>query len=248
MNVLNPSASAPFLWRLQSVIKLSEVEQQAILNLPVRYADIKADQDVVREGDRPSRMFFIINGMTCTYKIAAGGRRQIVTFHMQGDAPDLQSVHLTTLDVSIATITPATLGFVEHEAILDLCQLYPRLSAGFWRHTLIDAAIFREWMTSIGQRQAPSRIAHLLCELFLRAQAVGLVDDDAMAFPITQIEIGDALGLSSVHVNRSLQELRNKKLISLRDSELRILNWEGLQAAGDFSPNYLHMKEQERRS
>jgi CRP-like cAMP-binding protein len=237
----------PFVRRLTSVIRLAQSEQQAILDLPVRLAEIKPDQEIVREGDRPLRMFFIIEGMTCTYKLTAEGRRQIVMFHMSGDAPDLQSVHLTTLDVSIATITPATVGFVEHEHILRLCEQYPRVAAGFWRHTLIDAAIFREWMTSIGQRQAPSRIAHLLCELYLRADAVGLADQGRMAFPITQLEIADALGLSSVHVNRSIQELRRKQLVLLGDSTLQILDWRGLQRAGDFNPNYLHMKEQERR-
>ena len=248
MTIHKTHIAAPFLRRLLSIIRLSHDEQQAILDLPVRLSTIKADQEVVREGDRPLRMFFISEGMTCTYKVTAEGRRQIVTFHMNGDAPDLQSVHLTTLDVSIATITPATLGFVEHEHILRLCECYPRIAAGFWRQTLIDAAIFREWMTSIGQRQASSRIAHLLCEMYLRADAVDLVQNGTMAFPITQTEIADALGLSSVHVNRSIQELRLKKLIYLKNNILRILDHKSLQTVGDFNPLYLHMKEHELRA
>jgi CRP-like cAMP-binding protein len=185
--------------------------------------------------------------MTCTYKLAAESKRQITTFHITGDAPDLQSVHLTRLDVSIATITPCKLGFVEHEAILRLCDEYPRITAALWRHTLIDAAIFREWMTSIGQRPAAARIAHLLCELYLRFEAVGLVTDNIMHFPITQAEIGDALGITPVHVNRSLQLLRKKGYIVLSNGSLQILNWDGLQTAGDFDADYLHLKESVRR-
>lgn len=235
--------TAPFIQRIASVIRLSEQEKAAIRELPVREADIKADQDVVREGDSPSRLFFIVEGMTCTYKVVSEGKRQIVGFHLPGDAPDLQSVHLRVLDVSIATMTPCKIGFVPHPAILEACDRFPRLTAAFWRHTLIDAAIFREWMANIGQRTAPARIAHLLCELYVRFQAVGLARGDTIDFPITQVEIGEAMGLSSVHVNRSLKELRSKGYIAYRDSVLQVLDWEGLQMAGDFSPDYLHLRE-----
>jgi CRP-like cAMP-binding protein len=234
--------TTPFIERLESVIALSASEKDAIRGLPVREAEIKADQDIVREGDRPTRMFFVIEGVTCSYKIAADSKRQIVNFHLQGDAPDLQSLHLATLDISIASITPCRVGFVQHEAIQKLCLEYPQIASAFWRHTLIDAAIYREWMTSIGRRTAVSRIAHLLCELFMRFTSVGLRDAMRIAFPITQTEIGDALGISTVHVNRSLQELRRSGYIVLRDSTLEVLDWKGLQQAGDFTPDYLHLQ------
>jgi CRP-like cAMP-binding protein len=241
--VLNHDVTGPFIRRLESVISLTGSEKAALQELSIRVTDVRADQDVIRQGDRPKRMFFIIEGMTCTYKLAAESKRQIMTFHISGDAPDLQSIHLTRLDVSIATITPCKLGFVEYEEIHRLCHEYPRITAALWRHTLIDAAIFREWMTSIGQRAAVSRIAHLLCELFIRFQAVGLVKDNSVHFPITQAEIGDALGITPVHVNRSLQALRSKGYIVLCSNTLQIRDWEGLQEAGDFHTEYLHLKE-----
>jgi len=202
--------TAPFIQKIASVIRLSEQETAAIRELPVREADIRADQDIVREGDSPSRMFFIAEGITCTYKIVKESKRQIVGFHLPGDAPDLQSVHLKKLDIGITTMTPCKIGFVPHHAILDVCERFPRVTTAFWRHTLIDAAIFREWVANLGQRSAPTRIAHLLCEFFERCKAVGLVRNDTIDFPITQAEIGDAMGMSGVHVNRSLKELRSK--------------------------------------
>jgi CRP-like cAMP-binding protein len=237
----NP-VTQPFIKRLESVISLSEIEKEAIANLPVRTTEIKGDQDIVREGDRPTRMCFIVEGVCCSYKIVSESKRQIVNFHVPGDAPDLQSVHLAVLDISIATITPCRVAFVQHEAILQLCEQHPNITRAFWRHTLIDAAIYREWMSSIGRRPAPVRIAHLLCELFLRLSALSLNESFRIDFPITQNEIGDALGISTVHVNRSLQALRRKNLIALKDGTLEILDWSGLRRAGDFSPEYLQLR------
>jgi CRP-like cAMP-binding protein len=234
---------SPLVRKLESVFILSKDERDAVVRLPIRVADIKADQDIVREGDRPSRACFVLEGIVCTYKIAGAGRRQIVNFHIAGDAPDLQSLHLAVLDISIGTITPCKVAFAQHEAVRELCTRSPRIAGAFWRETLIDAAIFREWMTSIGQRSAYTRVAHLLCELFVRFRVIGLAVGYVVQFPITQIEIGDALGLSSVHVNRSLQALRKEALIALKDGTLEVLDWKGLQVAGDFDPTYLHLPD-----
>lgn len=235
--------TAPFIEKIASVIRLSEEETAAIRDLPVREADIKADQDIVREGDSPSRMFFIAEGITCTYKLVNESKRQIVGFHLPGDAPDLQSVHLKKLDISIATMTPCKIGFVPHHAILALCDRFPRITSAFWRQTLIDAAIFREWVANVGQRSGPPKVAHVLCELFVRFRAVGLAKDDTIDFPITQTEIGEAVGLSTVHVNRSLKTLRDEGYFTFKDHTLQMLDWEGLQMVGDFSPDYLHLRE-----
>lgn len=241
MNQLFSSPITPLIRKVESVFKLTPDERQAVESLQIQQTDIKADQDVVREGDRPLRSFFVLEGMMCTYKNTGDGKRQIVNFHIPGDGPDLQSLHLTVLDITIGTLTPCTVAFVRHEALRDLCAGYPRIAAALWRHTLIDAAIFRAWMTSIGRRSAPARIAHLMCEMVVRMRAVGLADEDTIKFPITQTEVGDALGLSTVHVNRSLQELRGQGLISLNNAILRVCDWDGLQQAGDFDPAYLHL-------
>jgi CRP-like cAMP-binding protein len=125
-----------------------------------------------------------------------------------------------------------------------LLRKCPRVADVMWRDTLVDAAIFREWMMGIGRRSAYTRIAHVLCEVLVKMRAVGIANGGECEFPITQTEIGDALGLSTVHVNRSLQELRAKQLISLKGGFLTVLNWEGLKEAGEFDPTYLHLDNQ----
>jgi CRP-like cAMP-binding protein len=173
--------------------------------------------------------------------MTAPGKRQIMAFHIPGDIPDLQSLHLTTLDHSLGTITPCEVGFIRHEDVRDLVRRFPRIGDAFWRDTLIDAAVFRAWMVGIGRREAYGRIAHLLCEVMTKLRAVGLADGQRCELPITQVEFGDALGLSTVHVNRTLQELRGNDLITLRGGFLTVLDWDGLREAGEFDPAYLHL-------
>jgi CRP-like cAMP-binding protein len=231
----------PLIRKLESNFQLSDEERAALENLPMQVQTIKADQDIVREGDRPSRSFALLEGYTCTYKMTGHGKRQIHAFHIAGDIPDLQSLHLKVLDNSIITLTPCRVGFIQHEALRDLCRRQPRLAEAFWRETLIDAAIFREWMTNIGRREAYSRLAHILCEWVVRLQAVGLVQDHTCDLPITQNELADAMGITIVHVNRVLQALRGDGLITLNGGRLEVLDWEQLQQVGDFDPMYLHL-------
>ena len=171
------------------------------------------------------------------------GRRQILSFHVPGDVPDLQSLHLHTMDHTLSALTQATVAFIPHESLRDLVAARPTIAAALWRDTLIDAAIFREWMTGLGRRDARGRIAHLFCEMYLKLQAVGLAADHRCDFPPTQTEMGDALGLSTVHVNRTLQDMRAQELISLQGRSLHILSWKGLEAAGEFDPTYLHVEK-----
>jgi CRP-like cAMP-binding protein len=231
--------------KLESIFTLSDDERQALENLPMQSMVIKADQDIVRHGDRPSRSCLILSGFACTYKVTAGGKRQIVSFNLPGDVPDLQSLHLRDLDTSIGTISPCRVGFIPHEVLRDICERYPRLAAAFWRETLVDASIFREWVMNVGQREGYQRIAHVLCELLVRLRAVGLAEDHACNLPITQGEFADATGLTTVHVNRMLQELRADGLIELKGDRLKVLDWDKLKAAGEFDPAYLHLERQE---
>jgi CRP-like cAMP-binding protein len=237
--------SSPLVRKLGSVFALSAEEKEALESLPVNVVSFRADQDIVREGDRPSRSFAVLEGFCATYSMTSDGKRQIMAFHIPGDMPDLQSLHLDILDNSVGTITPCTVGFIQHEALWALCLERPRLAAALWRETLIDAAIFRRWLTNVGQRDAFARIAHILCEMVIRMRAVGLAEDHSCDFPITQSEIGDALGLSVVHVNRTLQEIREAGLIVLKGGRLQVLDWDGLKLAGDFDPTYLHLKDRQ---
>ena len=234
---------ARLIRKLESIGFLGADEIAAICELPLELRTFPDGADLVRECDVPSHCCLIIEGLAARYKLTGDGQRQIMSFHWAGDVPDLQSLHLRTMDHSLTAITPVTAAFIPHDSIHRLVAAYPRIGSLLWRDTLIDAAIFREWLTSVGRRSAYSRIAHLLCELYLRARAVGLTGDQTMEMPITQAELGDALGLSSVHVNRSLQELRRDGLIVSRGRMLVITDWPGLQAAGDFDPTYLHIQK-----
>ncbi|WP_201837757.1 Crp/Fnr family transcriptional regulator [Microvirga zambiensis] len=235
----------PLVRKLESILSLTDDERQALLDLPMQMALIKEGQDIVREGDRPSRSFAVLSGFTCTYKMTGDGRRQIVKFCIAGDTPDIQSLHLTVLDFSITTLTPCSIGFITHEALWNLCMRHPRLTAAFWRETLVEGAIFREWVLNVGRREAYPRMAHLLCEMLVRLRVVGLADDRGCGLPITQVEFADALGVSTVHVNRVLQEMRADGLIELKGDRLNIPDWERLRQAGDFDPLYLHLRNEQ---
>jgi CRP-like cAMP-binding protein len=244
LSASNTHSMSMLIRKLESITHVTDAEWQAIESLPARTRVLKPGQDIVRDGDRPSQCCFLLAGWACRYKMLSEGRRQILSFHIPGDMPDLQSLHLHTLDHSIGTLTEATVAFVPHESLRDLTALFPGLAAILWRETLIDAAIFREWMTGIGRRSAFERIAHLFCEMHVKLRAVGLADDQRCPMPVTQADLGDALGLSNVHVNRVLQEMRRRGLIKLRSGTLTIEAWNELKRACEFDPTYLHLKAQ----
>ena len=134
-----------------------------------------------------------------------------------------------------------SVGFITHEDLHDLCSRFPRITSAFWRATLIDAAIFREWVTNVGRREGVSRLAHLLCELMVRLKAMDLVEDHACDLTITQGEFANALGFSPVHVNRVFQQMRAEGLIVTQGTRLTIPDWDKLKEVGEFDPTYLHL-------
>lgn len=246
--LLSPSVDASaehlrLIRKLESISDLTAEEVRALAALPLSIRQRPEEADIVREGDTPSECCLLIEGWMCRYKVLQQGQRQIFSFHQAGDIPDLQSLHLRTLDHSVGTLTPCILGFIPHAALHETTLRFPGIGAALWRDTLIEASIFREWLAGVGRRSGHSRIAHLLCELFYRGRSVGLTDGDrGFDMPITQAELGDALGLSTVHVNRVLQDLRRDGLIFSRGRYLGIRNWTGLTALGEFNPNYLHIR------
>jgi CRP-like cAMP-binding protein len=243
----HPRATHPFVRKVESIalFKLSEEERAALIALPLQVVQFDAYQDIVREGDRPSRCFALLDGFVSTYKMTRSGKRQIAAFHVPGDVPDIQSLHLKVLDNSISTIGPCTIGFVQHDALRALFQAHPRIGDAFWRMSLIDAALVREWLLNTGRREAYARMAHLFCELIMRLDAVGLAPDRSCPLPMTQPELGDALGITPVHVNRTLGDLRDAGLITVRSRRLTVHDWDGLIAAAEFEPTYLHMRSQD---
>jgi len=226
--------------KLESIGTLGEDDRAALRQLPLQVQALPDNKDIVRDGDRPSKCCLVLDGFACRYKLLPDGRRQIFSFHTPGDIPDLQSLHLRTMDHSLGSLTPSRVGFITHDDVRDVIGRFPRLANLFWRDTLIEAAIFREWMVGLGRRNAHQRIAHLLCEMALRFQGVGLAHDRTFPLPLTQAELADALGLTLVHVNRVLRDLRLSELVGIERRTVSILDWERLAELGEFDPTYLH--------
>jgi CRP-like cAMP-binding protein len=244
LDAIHPHAIA-LIRKLESIAPLSPEEKVALMRLPLRLKTVAAHQDIVSEGDMPSESCLIVEGFACRYILTEEGKRQILSFHISGDIPDLQSLHLSVMDHSLGTVVPCRLAFIQHDDLRALMRNHPRIGDLFWRNTLIDAAVFRQWLVGIGRREAYGRIAHLLCELLVRLRAVELVEDHAFTLPVTQAELADALGISTVHANRVLQDLRAENLITWRGETLKVLDWDGLQRAGEFDPTYLHLAKKE---
>ena len=203
--------------------------------------------DIAREGDRPRDVHMILAGWACRYKQLEDGRRQIVSFFLPGDICDLNIFILREMDHSIGTITSVTVADLSREFFDEISSGFPRIATAFWWESLVNAAIQREWTMSLGQRTAAERMSHLLCEIFLRLRLAGLTREDSCDFPLTQSDLADATGLSKVHVNRTLQELRSAELIVLKGKSLTIPNLERLMNEGLFNANYLHMNREGRQ-
>jgi CRP-like cAMP-binding protein len=223
---------------------LSDEEKRAVEAAPARIRRLGPHETLLREGTSPAECNLILDGFACRYKILSKGTRQILSFQIPGDFCDIQSYILHRLDHGITTLTPCKVAVFPHHTIRELTERHPAVGRALWRETLVDASIYREWMASIGRRSAHQRIAHLLCEISIRLRAVGLArDDGSYRLPITQAELGDALGLSTVHVNRILRRLRLEQLITLSSGTLIIHDTARLAATGDFDPAYLQLGE-----
>ena len=200
-----------------------------------------AREDIIREGERPAVINLIKEGWACRYKVLEDGRRQIVAFFLPGDLFDLNIFILKQMDHSIGAITPTVVAEIDQAAFDSLILAHPRITQALWWESLVNSATQREWTVNLGQRDASERIAHLFCELFIRLRVAGLTDGNSCDFPLTQSELADCVGLSNVHVNRTLQELRASRMIILRERTLTIPDLERLQALAMFDPNYLHL-------
>ncbi len=202
---------------------------------------IGPDEDLVCEGDRAEKIRILLSGWACRYKMLEDGRRQIVGFVLPGNICDPFIYLFSTTDHSIGTLTPVVYSELERAHFERLIATDATVAEALWCETLADVSIQREWTINLGRRDALERVAHVICELFERLNAVGLVDGNSFAFPMTQTDLADATGLSTVHLNRTLQELRSSGLITLRDRNLTINDFQALSNAAMFNPNYLHL-------
>jgi CRP-like cAMP-binding protein len=231
--------------QLESIADLRDKDRAALGALPLRIRSVADKRDILREGSKPAEACLILTGIAGRYKVVAGGRRQIVSLHLPGDLPDLVSLYLPVIDHSLVALTPVRVAFIAHDPIRNLMKSNPLIEEAMLRSAFIDSSIHREWVANVGRRTAIERIAHVICETFTRMRALGLVKQTTFELSLTQGVIGDVTGLSSVHVNRTLKELRTRGLIDTNGKVHSILDWDLLQEAGDFDPAYLHLKRQD---
>jgi CRP-like cAMP-binding protein len=233
-------ASERLIRKLRISTAVDESDSHAVERLPIQTKDYPAQTTIFREGERPTHCCLLAAGFACRSKTTDGGKRQILSIHIPGDIPDLQSLHLHVMDHDLTTLSKCTVGFIPHDALRNLTRERPRVAEALWRDTLIDAAMFREWIVNVGRRSAASRLAHLLTEIGRRLAALGLADGAHFELPMTQLDLADALSLSPVHVNRVLQELRRNGLLELRRHDVVLRDLSALNKLAEFDSLYLH--------
>jgi CRP-like cAMP-binding protein len=198
--------------------------------------------DLIREGDKPGPVYVVLEGWACRYKLLPEGGRQIMAFLMPGDFCDMHVAVLEEMDHNIATITKARVAAVPRNQMEQLIDATPSLSHAFWRAQLVDEATLRAWIVSMGRRGSVERVAHLMCELYIRANNIGLATRDQLAFPLTQVVLADALGLTTVHINRVLRKLRMEGVMEIGRGMLLIADPQKLARIAGFQDNYLHRR------
>ncbi len=231
----------PFIRKLEAFGPLPERDKRALEQAVGRTRQVGAGRALVREGDRPMECQLILQGFAYRHRTLEDGQRQIMSFEIPGDLCDLHGFLLGTADHAVATLTPCKVAMLPHEVLADWMEGRPAIARALWRGTLVDAAISQVWMLGIARRTARGRVAHMLCEVLRRLEAVGLAGDDGSTLPIPPAEIADALGLSVVHVNRTLRHLHGEGLVTSDDGQVTIDDLPGLQAAGEFDPAYLFL-------
>lgn len=233
---------APLFRKLQNYVRLSHDDQAALEAVkPSSLLEVQPRRDIIREGDDPNAVRVIVSGWACRYKSLPDGRRQIVGLFVPGDFCDLNVYILREMDHSIGAITQVRYAAITPIEMDRLLGERPRIAQALWWHELVTSSIQREWLLNLGQRTAHERIGHLLVELFLRLRAVGLTQGNSCEFPLTQTDLAEATGLTPVHVNRMLQDLRGQGLIELTHRRLTIPDLAALMRAALFNPNYLHL-------
>jgi len=225
---------------------ISAEEEAAIRSMCSEVREYRADQVIIRRGQEVNESVLLLDGWIARTKDLADGGRQISELQFSGDFTDMHGFTLKRLDHNLATITPCRIALAPHDRIRETLAAFPHLGRIYWLMTNIDAAIHREWTVSLGRRSAFGRMAHLFCEIRERLNVVGLAENDAFEFPLTQQELGECLGLTAVHVNRTLQELRRRGLIEVESRRARILDLPGLKSAGEFDPYYLYLEKRPR--
>lgn len=205
-----------------------------------------AGQDIVAQGARPTSCQLMLEGFAARYKVLSDGSRQITAVHVVGDFMDLHGFLLKTLAHGVYALSACRVALVDHETLRRITETAPHLTRLLWLDTLIDGSVHREWLVAMGRRSSEAQLAHLICEIFVRMQVVDRVDGCSFLLPLTQVELADVLGMSVVHVNRTLQKLRRQGAVAWDGLRVRIDDWESLATTADFDPAYLCLDNEPR--
>ena len=223
---------------------LPEEDRQAVLALPHTMRTLEPQSYTVREGDPPLACVVLVSGFAYRQKITGDGGRQIVAIHIPGEPLDFQNLFLDVADHNVQTLTRAELAFIPREAIQRIARERPHVAHAILVATLVEASIFREWVLNVGRRDARARLAHVLCEFAVRLEAQGLASEYGYELPMTQEQLADSLGLTSVHVNRTLKLLESEGLIVRNKRNVAFPDWKRMRTVGDFNQRYLHLDRQ----
>jgi len=230
------------LMKLRARDEISAEEEAAIRGAVADVREVRADTVIARAGELIDVSTILLSGIACRHKDLRNGSRQITELHVPGDYMDLHSFTLKRLDHDVLALTDCRFAVVPHARLREITETHPHLTRVYWFATNLDAAIHREWELSLGRRTALARVAHLFCELQVRLGIVGLASKTEYELPLTQTDLAESLGLTSVHVNRTLKELRERGLAEFRGGVVHILDPERLAAAGEFNPAYLYLE------
>ncbi len=235
------TARQRLLAKLASLAPLTDEDRQGLLSLPLTFDSWSAGQDIVCQGEAPNVCAIVVEGFVCRFKLSSDGAREILAWHLPGDTPDFQSLYLKRLDHGLGAVSDAVVAFVQHKHIGPLLERSSAIRTAFFKDVLQEAAVYREWLVNIGHRPALQRMAHMFCEIATRFDHAGFEGSPRYPLPLLQADLADALGLSGVHVNRVLQELRRMALVAVRGRTLEVLDRPGLEELGGFDPDYLRL-------
>lgn len=231
----------PLILKLSQAVTLDADDRARLAQLTARPRHIPAKEDIIRDGEPPADVHVVMEGFACRYKLLPGGRRAIMAFLVPGDFCDVDVAILDRMDHAIGTLTACSIVDIPRLAMEEITAHRPHIAQALRWSTLVDEATLREWLANMGQRASDRQMAHLFCELRTRLAVVGLADKHSFRLPLTQEELADTLGISTVHVNRVLQQLRDADLVRLHGRLMTIPDPAKLEQFAEFNPDYLHL-------
>jgi CRP-like cAMP-binding protein len=236
------SAHDILLHKLNEHSRIVPADEAALRDISLRMRDLVPDEDLIAEGSESDALALVVGGLLARYRTRSDGKRQYLSFHMSGDLPDAQALFLLRRDFALCSIGRSRVGLVARDELFELIKARPAIGHSIWQGTLVDAAIVRVTIANLGTRPGRTRMAHFFCELYYRARSAGIARPGSCQLPFNQGQLGDALAMSLVTVNRTLQALRRTGAIQFRNGEMTVHDWPRLAEIGNFDPSYLHIR------